>query len=235
MGTLASNLEPINPGSVVDTAYRRIRALIENGDVLPGARLRQGDLADGLAISRTSVREALHRLTSENLVEFSANRGFFVASFRLDSVLERLELRLLLEPGIARLAAERRSDEDVSDLSEIIDAQLAATSSRVAHDMSRAFHIRLAGATRNEQFVRVIESLWAPDIGRELLARRSTTPGWKEEDAAEHRAILEALAEGERETAAARMAEHLAATIAYWARQTPDSDGAPPDAETSAS
>ena len=80
-------LEPISPGSVVDVAYRRIRTLIEDGELGPSARLRQGDLADALAISRTSVREALHRLTADELVEFKANRGFFVASFRLDAFL----------------------------------------------------------------------------------------------------------------------------------------------------
>ena len=100
-------LEPISPGSVVDVAYRRIRTLIEDGELGPSTRLRQGDLADALAISRTSVREALHRLTADELVEFKANRGFFVASFRLDAVLERLELRRILEPGFVRLATER--------------------------------------------------------------------------------------------------------------------------------
>ena len=58
-------LEPISPGSVVDVAYRRIRTLIEDGELGPSTRLRQGDLAEALAISRTSVREALHRLTAD--------------------------------------------------------------------------------------------------------------------------------------------------------------------------
>ena len=104
-------LEPISPGSVVDVAYRRIRTLIEDGELGPSTRLRQGDLAEALAISRTSVREALHRLTADELVEFKANRGFFVASFRLDAVLERLELRRILEPGFVRLATERALSE----------------------------------------------------------------------------------------------------------------------------
>ena len=210
-------LEPINAGSVVDIAYQRIRALIEEGELGPNARLRQGDLAVALAISRTSIREALHRLTAEELVEFKANRGFFVASFRLDAVLERLELRLVLEPGIARLAAQRRTDEDVAELERIVDGQLSTANLRLAHDLSRGFHIRLARTTRNEQFVKVLDSLWSPDIGRQLLNRRSATPGWREADAAEHRGILRAVAEGDPDEAAALMERHVAATHEHWA------------------
>src|SRR3954451_24190653 len=94
--------------SVVDLAYERIRQLVLEGDVAPGARLAQVELAERLGISRTPVREALRRLSAEGLVEFSPNRGFRAADLGLDAVLRRLEVRLLLEPGIARLAAERR-------------------------------------------------------------------------------------------------------------------------------
>jgi DNA-binding GntR family transcriptional regulator len=220
-------LEPIAPGSVVDVAYRRIKTLIEDGEIGPSTRLRQGDLADALAISRTSVREALHRLTADELVEFKANRGFFVASFRLNAVLERLELRLILEPGFARLATERATAEDVQVLEEIVAAQFVASTSRLAHDTSRGFHIQLARTTRNEQFVRVLEGLWSLDIGRQLLARRSTAPGWQVEDANEHKAILAAVAAHEPEQAAELMNEHIALTQQHWLKEaSADEDGA---------
>ena len=57
------------------------------------------------------MREALRRLTGEGLAEFVPNRGFRAASPSIDDVLRRLEVRSLLEPGIARLAAARRSHE----------------------------------------------------------------------------------------------------------------------------
>ena len=218
-------LEPISPGSVVDVAYRRIRTLIEDGELGPSARLRQGDLADALAISRTSVREALHRLTADELVEFKANRGFFVASFRLDAVLERLELRRILEPGFARIATERATDEDVRVLEGIVASQFEAPTSRLAHDMSREFHIQLARTTRNEQFVRVLEGLWSLDIGRQLLARRSVDPGWQEGDAivlARSRSaltILAAVAAHEADRAADLMDKHIALTQQHWSKE----------------
>ena len=212
-------IERISAGSVVDIAYVRIRGLIEEGGLGPSARLRQGDLADALGISRTSVREALHRLTAEELVEFKANRGFFVASFKLDAVLERLELRQIMEPGIARFAAARRTDEHLRELQEIVDGQFAADTPRVAHDLSRTFHIRLAATTGNEQFGKVLESLWSVDIGRRLLARRSATPGWQTHDAMEHRGILRAVSDRNEDLAADLMREHLAATYHHWAEQ----------------
>ena len=212
-------LEPIRPGSVVDVAYRRIRTLIEDGELGPSTRLRQGDLADALAISRTSVREALHRLTADELVEFKANRGFFVASFRLDAVLERLELRRILEPGFVRLATERATEEDLRVLEEIVAAQFTASTSRVAHDTSREFHIQLARTTRNEQFVRVLEGLWSLDIGRQLLARRGTNPGWQEEDANEHKEILAAVVARDGARAEELMDRHIALTQEHWSKE----------------
>ena len=217
-------LEPISPGSVVDVAYRRIRTLIEDGELGPSTRLRQGDLADALAISRTSVREALHRLTADELVEFKANRGFFVASFRLDAVLERLELRRILEPGFVRLATERATEEDLRALEEIVASQFVASTSRLAHDTSREFHIQLARTTRNEQFVRVLEGLWSLDIGRQLLARRSTKPGWPEEDANEHKEILAAVVAREPARAGELMDRHIALTQEHWSKEA-NADG----------
>src|SRR5918996_554502 len=61
-------------------------------------------------------REALRRLSAEGLVYFHPNRGFWAAEVGLDAVLRRLEVRLILEPGIARLAAARRSDRHLAEL-----------------------------------------------------------------------------------------------------------------------
>jgi DNA-binding GntR family transcriptional regulator len=210
-------IERITADSVVDIAYERIRVMIEDGALAPNARLGQGELADAFGISRTTVREALHRLVGEALVEFQTNRGFFVAPFRLDAVVGRLEVRRMLEPGIVRLAAERRTDEDLHALADIVEQEARATSARTAHDMSREFHLSLARATRNAECVRTLESLWTVDVGRQLLAQRVASPGWQSEDADEHRAIAAAIERGEGDLAAELMTKHLDAAHAYWA------------------
>lgn len=213
-------LEPIRAGSVADQAYERIRTLIVGGGLAPNDRLHQGELATSLGISRTSVREALHRLTAESLAEFESNRGFFVAApLHLNAVLQRLEVRLLLEPGIARLAAERRTDDELAVLRRTVEREARARSPHAAHDLSREFHMLLARATRNVEAVRMLESLWTIDVGRQLLARRGLSPTWQPEDVAEHQAVADAVAAREGDRASELMREHLAEAYAHWAAE----------------
>src|ERR671921_2406108 len=105
--------DPIRVDSVTDLAYDRIRGFVLGGEVPPGARLGQVELAERFGISRTPVREALRRLAGEGLVDFHSNRGFRVADLGLDAVLRRMDVRSILEPGIAALAAERRTGRDL--------------------------------------------------------------------------------------------------------------------------
>ena len=168
--------------SVVDLAYERIRQLVLEGDIAPGTRLGQVELAERLGISRTPVREALRRLTAEGLVESHANRGFWAADLGLDAVLRRLEVRLILEPGIARVAASRRSDADLVALSRSITREENARSGLAAHDASREFHFVLARATGNDEHVRILDSLWLVEVGRRLLARRAAAGEWQAAD-----------------------------------------------------
>jgi DNA-binding GntR family transcriptional regulator len=206
----------IRADSVVDLAYERIRSLVVEGEILPGARLGQVELADQLGISRTPVREALRRLTGEGLVEFLPNRGFRAAGLGLDEVLRRLEVRLLLEPGIARLAAERRTDEHLAELDAAIEHEAAAATRTAAHDASRDFHLVLARATGNPELVSVFSSLWIVEIGRRLLAARAATSDWLGADASEHRALAAAVAARDGDRAAALMAEHIREALQHW-------------------
>ncbi len=207
---------PLHVRSVVGLAYDEIRALLVGGTLPPGTRLGQGELADRLGISRGSVREALRRLAGDGLVEFRTNRGFFSADIGLPSVLRRLEVRLLLEPGIARLAALRHAPEDLEALRRAVADERAARTAQAAHDASRAFHLALAHAARNDELVRVLDSLWIVDVGRRLLASRRSAPSWQESDAAEHEEILEAVAAADAERAAELHRRHIEAALRHW-------------------
>lgn len=215
---VAMQIKRLKADSVVDLAYESIRTMIEDGELGPGARLGQGELADAFGISRTTVREALHRLAGELLVEFEANRGFFVAPFRLDAVVQRLEARTVLEPGIARLAAERCTAADVEALLDLVDNEERAASLRAAHDTSREFHLRLAHTARNAEFSRVLESLWTVDIGRHLLGRRGEDDAWQATDASEHRAIALAVQAGDGDLAAELMTQHVKSAHEFWGK-----------------
>jgi DNA-binding GntR family transcriptional regulator len=213
---------PLGVRSVVGLAYDEIRARIIDGRLAPGGRVGQAELADELGISRGSVREALRRLAGDGLVEFEVNRGFFVADLGLDRVLERLEARLHLEPVLARLAAERRTDDDLAALRRSVEAEATARSAAAAHDASRAFHVTVAAATGNASFVRLIDSLWIADVGRRLLARRRTQPDWQEADVAEHRELLAAIDEQDPGRAEALMRAHVESAWRHWSAAPQD-------------
>jgi DNA-binding GntR family transcriptional regulator len=206
----------IQAPSVVSLAYERIRALILSGDAGPGTRLGQVELAERFGVSRTPVREALRRLVGEGLVEFEDQRGFRVAAVEVDEVVRRLEVRLLLEPGAARLAARRASAEDLALIEAAIEREARARSAVTAHDASRDFHVLVCAATGNRQLMATLASLWLPEVGRRLLARRRAIPFWQEGDVAEHREILAALRARDGERAAELMERHVHAALEHW-------------------
>lgn len=190
--------------------------MIVDGRLSPTGRIPQAELAEGLGISRGSVREALRRLAGDGLVEFEVNRGFFVADLGLDGVLDRLEARLHVEPGIARLAATRRSEDDVQALRRAVVAERAARTASAAHDASREFHAALVSATRNDALVRIFDSLWIADVGRRLLAQRRRQPEWQESDSAEHEELLAAIESGDADAAERLMRTHVESAWRHW-------------------
>ncbi|HZU40316.1 MAG TPA: GntR family transcriptional regulator [Solirubrobacteraceae bacterium] len=211
-----AGLARIESSSVAILAYEQIRALILGGEMSPGARLSQLDLAERLGVSRTPVREALRRLAGEGLVDALPQRGFRVADLGLEAVMRRLEVRLLLEPGIARLAAERAVPEDVERLAEAIELEAAARDSDTMHDASRMFHMGLARATHNEELVNTLGALWIVEVGRRLLARRAGAPEWQQSDISEHRAIMAAVQRRDGVEAERLSREHIGDALRHW-------------------
>ncbi len=214
----------LRPRSVVGLAYDEIRAMIVRGSLPPAARLGQAELAGQLGISRGSVREALRRLAGDGLVQFEVNRGFFVADLGLDNVRQRLEARLLLEPEVARLAAQRRQEGDLDAMRRTIEREAASRSSDDAHDASRAFHLAVASATGNDVFVRLLESLWIADVGRRLLAERRRAPTWQADDVTEHREVAAAIEARDSERAANLMRSHVGSAVRHWSPRGGDAE-----------
>lgn len=212
----ADAMAPVQADSIADQTYQRIRSLVVGGELAPGARLGQGELADMLGVSRTPVREALRRLAGEGLVHFYANRGFYAADAGLEGVVRRLEVRAVLEPGAARLAASRRTEEDLQALANAVARERAARSATAAHDASRDFHMAVVGAVGNEEFTRIFDSLWIVEVGRRLLARRRSAPTWQRQDCDEHEAILAAIEAGDGDAAERLMRSHLGEALEHW-------------------
>jgi len=199
---------PLRIESVVDHVYAALRERILAGDLPRGTRLRQASLAEELGVSRTPLREALRRLSTEGLVEFSPNRGATVSELDFGDLRHAWAARVALEPGAARLAAERRDSEAIARLRRAIAAQRASQHDREAgYAANREFHLALAAASGNPHLTRFAEMLWVPRIGVPIYeaqaGERAGTLAWAEE----HERITDAVAAGD-----AGLAEHLTRT-----------------------
>jgi len=93
-----------------------IRAAIIEGRLPPGRRLKEGELATELGISRTPIREAFFVLQAEGLIESTPNRGAAVRSYELDELRDMYDLRAVLEGHAAHRATSRLRPEQIEDL-----------------------------------------------------------------------------------------------------------------------
>src|SRR3712207_2169005 len=123
--------------------------MIMGGDLTPGARLGEVELADRLGVSRTPVREALSRLAAEGLVEIAPNRGARVATWTVAELEGVFELRSVLEPQLTAHAVPNARPADVEELDDLARRMHEVGSPGPAQDLdalvplTRPFHARL--------------------------------------------------------------------------------------------
>lgn len=198
--------------SVVDQVHAALLERIVSGELAPGARLRQEALAEELGVSRTPLREALVRLVSEGLVEFAPNRGATVARRDFSDMEQAWQARLVIEPGAARLAAERREASALERMREIVGRQRAVADDVAASfELNRDFHLALVASSGNAHLTQFAELLWLTRIGVPIFARqardRSHLLAWADD----HEAIVAAVAAGRAAQAARLTREHITA------------------------
>ena len=207
----------------LDDVYGRIRRAIVEGRYEPGARLIEQRLAEEHDVSRTPVREALHRLEAEGLVTFERNRGSQVRDFSAADISDLYDLRSRLESYGAELAAERASAEDVVRLRAAADAfdDAVAATARLANgndtaaleavrrldDANAAFHSLLLEASNHVRIRQMVGR--ATDVPLVFRALRHFGPTDLARSATFHHLIVEAVARREPERAGRLMAEHV--------------------------
>lgn len=197
--------------SVVDQVYVAIRERITNGSLPRGGRVHQEDLADELGVSRTPVREALRRLAAEGLVEMRTNRGARVADIDQEGMREAYEARWVVEPGAARLAAQRELGEPRARMRAAVAAQRRASRSvKRSFDANREFHLALVAASGNEFLVQLVQRLWVARIGAVIYERQVETQERILLDVREHEQILAAIEAGDGRRAETLTRRHLA-------------------------
>lgn len=180
--------------TVTEQVLSQLRELIISGELAPGARIDQGDLAQRFGVSVVPVREALARLQSSGLVRIVPHRGVFVEAISADELVDIYNVRELLEEHAARLAAEHLTERDLLALDQIYE-QMTAAGDASDFDaylaLNRAFHFTIYRAAGRAYLLQIIEQLWDRST-RYRLVQLHAIPGRTREALFELQAILAA-------------------------------------------
>ncbi len=220
--------------SLADAAAAQLEARIGKGEWTVGSRLpAEPVLMTQLGVGRSTVREAIRTLARVGLVQVRQGDGTYVTARPVDdeSLFTRCQraqlheihdVREALELQAARLAAERRSDEDLAELRQLLDARAEARSARNASAYAAAdvaFHRRIVTATQNTMLVDLYRVL-SDTLVQSLTLHKRASAFEDVDTTAEHEALLAAIAGGDPATAAdavtalMRIGRHLSQPLA---------------------
>jgi DNA-binding GntR family transcriptional regulator len=202
------------PPTAQQYVLAEVRSAITSGELRPGSPIRQDALAARLEVSRVPLREALKTLEGEGLVQHVAHRGYFVTELSLDDLREVYRIRELLEAEAVRQAA---AGADADLLAALERAQAEVERAGVGGDVTamaaanRRFHFALFEASGMPRLVRLIGTLWdSTDAYRSLYYAE---PPNRERVVLEHRAVLDALREGDTAAALRWLDRHRAHAV----------------------
>jgi GntR family transcriptional repressor for pyruvate dehydrogenase complex len=223
-GSLDLQIAPVRRVRAYEEVVSQLQELMQRHALTPGDRLpTERELARRFRVSRVTVRQALSVLQAMGLVETRVGDGTFARSDSrthtvtvLASALhappadlgEQLELRRLLEPQVARLAAERAREDDLAEMRRWVAAQErrdAAGEPFVEEDA--AFHLAIARTTKNSLLVRMVESIH--QLLGESRQQSLLTPGGRARSLRWHHRIEAAMRAGRSQAAYDAMLGHL--------------------------
>lgn len=219
-------LKAIKKIRIYEEVVGQLRQLIEEGRLRAGDRLpSERELAETFRVSRASVREAIKTLESEGLVTTRPGSGTFITAVDVEAIIQPLasslsrgkaalidlfEMRRLVEPGIAALAAERATPADILRLKEILkeqEQQISHGASAVESDA--AFHFAIGQATQNSALQRLVAAI--VEILKPAREQSLQTAGRAHKSLASHRDILQAIERHDADIARQAMQHHIEA------------------------
>ena len=187
-----------------------LREEIDRGELQPGTRLLQSELARRFGVSTTPVREALASLQAEALVRIDAHRGAVVSTPTLEDMRECFEIRRVLEPHAA-VFATRLPAEELDELEELVNAMRTVDDAHEWVELNDRFHNRLYAASGNERLQEIIESLRKSSRYFIHLYVANGLSTHSADD--EHQEILDACRAGESARVRSLMRGHLERTL----------------------
>jgi DNA-binding GntR family transcriptional regulator len=186
---------PLARSTLPQAAAERLRTLIIEGALPPGARLNERELSERLGVSRTPLREAFRMLAADGLLVQLPNRGAQVVALSRDDVRHAFEVMAALEGLAGELAAGRVTDGDLADL-EALQADMEKAHRRrdlpAYYRINRAIHDRINAIAANPVLGQTYRTLNARLHA--LRFRSNLNRGKWDHAVAEHRSMIGALA-----------------------------------------
>ncbi|CAN7155552.1 transcriptional regulator NanR [Rhizobium sp. LjRoot30] len=228
--------EPIVRRKLSDEVFDRLERLITSGELKPGDEMpSERELMERFGVGRPAIREAMQSLANMGLVAISHGERAKVLELTAKSLFRQVDLtakimlskssdtlehlknaRIFFERGMARVAAEKASPQDIADLRVILERQrssLGQAEAFIAADM--AFHTRIAEISGNPIFTAVSESMlaWLKEYHTEMLI----WTGKEKFTLAEHEEIIHCLAQNDADGAEQAVLKHLERSRALYA------------------
>jgi GntR family transcriptional repressor for pyruvate dehydrogenase complex len=215
----------VRTSRLYEQIVQQIEESIVKGDLKPGDQLpAERDLAQRFGVSRTAVREAVKALREKGLVEAYSGRGTFITDGTTQAVRQSLDLmvkigqqegsnhlaevRAILEPEIAALAAARIQDAELATMREAVAVMDRAGQDPEAYiEADLDFHLALAEGAANPLILSLLDSIVG--LLREQRLRIFRVPGGPERGQIHHKRILEAVERHDAESARQAMRAHL--------------------------
>ncbi|WP_413731038.1 GntR family transcriptional regulator [Sodalis sp. RH22] len=196
--------------SLNELAYRRFKQALVTLSYKPGDFLNTAQVMNELAMGRTPINQAIHRLANEGMLQIIPRKGVMVSPLSIDDALELIEVRLANEILCVKLASKRISAADVANLREINEWIADACHSRERDRMMALdyqFHQLLAQIAGNAMLADILRVLHAK--AQRFWASSLSKEGHMLEVIEEHQAIIVALAAQDGEAAALAAEAHI--------------------------
>ena len=203
-----------------DRVTEGIRALILAGELPPGSRIGQEELAARFSVSRIPVRVALDRLESDGLVILKPSSGAWVARVDLAECLEIYMIRERLEPLALAQSIPNMADERVTLLEQLVEEMVASTDTETFLKLDRQFHLASYADAGMMQLLAIIERFWntTQHYRRAFTSLLGRERNWIIH--AEHRLMIDAIRRRDAEGAAHLLTEHIRRTRCELAQYT---------------
>jgi len=204
------NLGELERSNLAADVAALLRESIVTGEIPPGTRLVEAEVARQLGVSRGPLREALRILETEGLLDSHPGRGSFVSTISERDIREVYSLRCILEEEAIRLAAKRVTTEDIDSLERTLEAMISAAkageSSKVT-DLDYIFHSHIWDMADHKRLMGVLEGITTQI--RMYLAVQTQLYDDMAAGISDHQEFLEALRNHDGEAGAAAMRNHL--------------------------